>query len=37
VLLGLIRSGDIVLVKGSRGLVMEAIVDALAEPNESKS
>jgi len=37
VLLGLIQRGDIVLVKGSRGLAMESIVDALAETAESKS
>ena len=36
VLLGLIRSNDIVLIKGSRGLAMETIVDALAGSSETE-
>jgi UDP-N-acetylmuramoyl-tripeptide--D-alanyl-D-alanine ligase len=34
ILQGLIRKGDIILVKGSRGQRMEAIVDALSRPRE---
>ena len=36
VLQGLIRSGDIILIKGSRGLAMETIVDALSQPKAIK-
>lgn len=35
VLQGLIRPGDIILIKGSRSLGMESIVDALSRPNSS--
>jgi UDP-N-acetylmuramoyl-tripeptide--D-alanyl-D-alanine ligase len=35
VLQGLIRTGDVILVKGSRGVKMEAIVDALSRSRES--
>ncbi len=37
VLTGLLRPDDIVLIKGSRALAMEAIVDALAQPGKHKS
>jgi hypothetical protein len=37
VLQGLIRPGDIILIKGSRSLGMESIVDALSRPNSSGS
>ncbi len=37
ILLGLIRSGDIILVKGSRGQKMETIVDALSRPRADLS
>jgi hypothetical protein len=36
VLQGLIRPGDIILIKGSRSLGMEHIVDALSRPNSSR-
>jgi UDP-N-acetylmuramyl pentapeptide synthase len=32
VLQGLIRPGDVILIKGSRALGMETIVDALSRP-----
>jgi UDP-N-acetylmuramoyl-tripeptide--D-alanyl-D-alanine ligase len=35
VLQGLIRPGDIILIKGSRSLGMESIVDALSRPDPS--
>jgi UDP-N-acetylmuramyl pentapeptide synthase len=35
VLQGLIRPGDIILIKGSRSLGMESIADALSRPNSS--
>ncbi|MCX6031639.1 MAG: UDP-N-acetylmuramoyl-tripeptide--D-alanyl-D-alanine ligase [Chloroflexi bacterium] len=34
VLQGLIRPGDIILIKGSRGMAMETIVDVLSRPRE---
>jgi UDP-N-acetylmuramoyl-tripeptide--D-alanyl-D-alanine ligase len=37
VLMGLLRPGDIVLIKGSRALAMDAIADALAGPTVSRS
>jgi UDP-N-acetylmuramoyl-tripeptide--D-alanyl-D-alanine ligase len=37
VLQGLVRPGDIILIKGSRGQAMESIVDALSRPRETKS
>lgn len=37
VLTGLLRADDIVLIKGSRALAMETIVDALAQPTRRES
>jgi UDP-N-acetylmuramoyl-tripeptide--D-alanyl-D-alanine ligase len=37
ILQGLIQAGDIVLVKGSRGLQMESIVDSLSRPRAAQS
>jgi UDP-N-acetylmuramoyl-tripeptide--D-alanyl-D-alanine ligase len=36
VLQGLIRQGDIILIKGSRGQAMESIVDGLSRSREAK-
>jgi UDP-N-acetylmuramoyl-tripeptide--D-alanyl-D-alanine ligase len=37
ILRGLVRAGDIILVKGSRGQRMETIVDALSRPLDAQS
>jgi len=37
ILRGVMRAGDMILVKGSRGVMMEEIVTALARPNGNKT
>jgi UDP-N-acetylmuramyl pentapeptide synthase len=37
ILQGLVRSGDVVLIKGSRAAAMESIVDALSRAQGGRS